>query len=87
MNDKQNAVAKAIADTFGQGDTAYGGNMVDAVYAGLKLVANSIDGCEYNNGSQNVDGHSLCQSIDKLGICDESHRRCLRGKRGRRYEF
>ncbi len=67
MNDKQNAVAKAIADAFGQGDTAYGGNMVDAVYAGLKLVANSIDGCEYtSNGSQNVDGHSLCQSIDKL---------------------
>ena len=37
MNDKQNAVAKAIADAFGQGDTAYGGNMVDAVYADSNL--------------------------------------------------
>jgi hypothetical protein len=63
----EDAVAHAIQDTFGQGDAAYGGNIVDAIYAGLKMVANSVSGCEYScDDHQDVDGHSLCQSIDKL---------------------
>jgi hypothetical protein len=66
MKNKRSEVAQAIDRNFGQGDVAYGGNIVDAVYDGLKRVANSVTGCEYSRGKQDVDGHSLCQSIDKL---------------------
>jgi hypothetical protein len=55
----KDAVAKAIDGAFGQGDN-YGGNITDAVYAAGKLIANSIDGCEYGDRSE----PSLCKSID-----------------------
>jgi hypothetical protein len=59
---KNDAVAQAIHDTLGEGTVSYGGNLTDAVYAGFKLLANAIDGCEYSRSE--ADGRSLCKSID-----------------------
>jgi len=64
---KPDAIAKAIDCALGEGSVAYSGNAVDSVYEGFRRVADAVTGREYTkNGSQNVDGHSLCQSIDGM---------------------